>query len=1721
MNDIFESVSLVDNLSHKCSKFIRIIVAFIICALFLALPHSNVYGMPFNSAVNYSVGSSPRSVAVGYFNGDTNLDLAVANYGSDNVSILLGVGDGTFGAAVNYAVGTWPDSVAVGDFNSDNKTDLAVANENSNNVSILLGVGDGTFGTAVNYGAGTSPSSVAVGDFNGGGILDLAVANNGTNNVSILLGVGDGTFGAAVNYNVGSGPTSVAVDDFNGDTNLDLAVANYTGNNVSILLGVGDGTFGAAVNYAAGTGASSVAVGNFNSDNTDLAVANYGDNNVSILLGAGDGTFGAAVNYGAGLGSTSVAVDDFNGDGKSDLAVVNYGDNNVSILLGYGDGTFSAPVNYNVGTWPLSVAVGDFNGDSNPDLAVVNVFSDNVSILINTSAIAPTFTSAATNTAGTTITITFSKNMADPAGKQAEFSYKVNGGLAQTFSAAAFGADNTRIDLTCSGTGIVYGDNVTVSYAKGTVLAADGNVLESFTDQPVTNNLPVPPTFVSAATNTTGTIITITFSKNMADPAGKQAEFSYKVNAGLAQTFSAAALNADNTKIDLTCSGTAIVFGDTVTVSYTKGTVLAADGGVLASFTDQPVTNNMPGPPTFVSAATNTAGTIITIIFSKNMADPAGKQAEFSYKVNAGPAQTFSAAAFGSDNTRIDLTCSGTAIVYGDNVTVSYTLGTVLAADGGILASFTDQPVTNNMPGPPTFVSAATNTAGTIITITFSKNIADPAGKQAEFSYKVNAGLAQTFSVAALNADNTKIDLTCSGTTIVFGDTITVSYTLGTVLAADGGILASFTDQPVTNNMVAPPTFVSAATNTAGTVITITFSKNMADPAGKQAEFSYKVNAGPVQTLSAAALNADNTKIDLNCSGTAVVYGDNVTVSYTKGTVLAADGGVLASFTDQPVTNNMVVPPTFVSAATNTAGTIITISFSKNMADPAGKQAEFSYKVNAGPAQTFSAAVLNADNTKIDLTCSGIAIVYGDNVTVSYAKGTVVAADGGVLASFTDQPVTNNLPVPPPTFISATTNTAGTVITITFSKNTDPAGKQAEFSYKVNAGLAQTFSAAAFGADNTRIDLTCSGTAIVYGDTVTVSYTKGTVLAADGGVLASFTDQPVTNNLPGPPTFVSAATNTTGTIITITFSKNMADPAGKQAEFSYKVNAGLAQTFSAAAFGSDNTRIDLTCSGTAIVYGDTVTVSYTLGTVLAADGGILASFADRPVTNNMPGPPTFVSAATNTAGTVITIIFSKNMADPAGKQAEFSYKVNAGPAQTFSAAAFGSDNTRIDLTCSGTAIVYGDNVTVSYTLGTVLAADGGILASFTDQPVTNNMPGPPTFVSAATNTTGTIITITFSKNMADPAGKQAEFSYKVNGGLDQTFSSAALNADNTRIDLTCSGTAIVYGNVVTVSYTLGTVLAADGTVLASFIDRPVINTIQLLQSSQQVNTATGTGTAIFTANNGSITGLTATVATTCGTLPGFIFPHGFFSFNIINITPGSMVTITINLPLNMPLGTRYWKCLNGQWVDCSSLLGDNNGDNVLTLTITDGGLGDADGVANGTIVDPGGPAYALAAAEPAVPRGSSLPPNWLKPAEMSLKYLNVNPKEASANQPVTIITNVVNTGNEAGNYEVVLKINGQVEQTKTVGVGAQGTQPVKFTITKAQPGTYAVDIGGQTGSFTVLSTRSAGAFSNSWLIVVLIICALIVVTVVVLRFKFRRAAQKSKAAQEDIVNTNK
>jgi hypothetical protein len=309
-------------------------------------------------------------LAVGDFNGDGKLDLAVADLIGNTVSILLGDGRGNFTLVSSPTVGAYPESVAVGDFNGDGKLDLAVADFLGNTVSILLGDGTGNFTLASSPATGVGPFSVAVGDFNGDGKLDLAAANV-DNTVSILLGDGTGNF--TLTSSLPYGGYGIATGDFNGDGKLDLAVADSTaggGGVVSVLLGDGTGNFTLVSSSYTSCCPNSVVAGDFNGDGKlDLAVAQFAGG-IFILLGDGTGNFTLASNPGADYGLISIAAGDLNGDGNLDLALSNHYDTTVSVLLGDGAGNFTACCALPIGSYPEGVTVGDFNGDGKVDLAV-------------------------------------------------------------------------------------------------------------------------------------------------------------------------------------------------------------------------------------------------------------------------------------------------------------------------------------------------------------------------------------------------------------------------------------------------------------------------------------------------------------------------------------------------------------------------------------------------------------------------------------------------------------------------------------------------------------------------------------------------------------------------------------------------------------------------------------------------------------------------------------------------------------------------------------------------------------------------------------------------------------------------------------------------------------------------------------------------------------------------------------------------------------------------------------------------------------------------------------------------------------------------------------------------------------------------------------------------------------------------------------------------------
>jgi hypothetical protein len=150
----------------------------------------------FGTSTRYNVGTILDGLAVGDFNGDGIPDLAVSSFATAEEIILLGNGDGTFRVTAQIHVGA-PSAVAVADFNGDGIPDLVVANYDSM-VSVLLGVGDGTFQDPLNFDSGPSTSGVAAGDFNGDGYPDVVVTNSSANTASVLPNDGHWGLGPAL-----------------------------------------------------------------------------------------------------------------------------------------------------------------------------------------------------------------------------------------------------------------------------------------------------------------------------------------------------------------------------------------------------------------------------------------------------------------------------------------------------------------------------------------------------------------------------------------------------------------------------------------------------------------------------------------------------------------------------------------------------------------------------------------------------------------------------------------------------------------------------------------------------------------------------------------------------------------------------------------------------------------------------------------------------------------------------------------------------------------------------------------------------------------------------------------------------------------------------------------------------------------------------------------------------------------------------------------------------------------------------------------------------------------------------------------------------------------------------------------------------------------------------------------------------------------------------------
>jgi len=317
------------------------------------------------STAEYEVGWHPTSLAVGHFNEDQFLDLAVVirdwDPGRDGpiacpgppppdtprgeVVLLLGNGDGSLRPSSRTFVGQNPSDLKTMDFDADGLDDLVVANLGKPRtgkrgyVSLLRGR-SGTFEPERQIIESLSPHQLAIADFNGDGIQDIVVADRGTErqlgDVAVLPGAGKGAFASKLVIQTEWSGGCIAAEDLDHDGRSDLVVADprgrkdpYSGGETRIHFGQDDGlpTHG---KVQPGARPLCAATGDFDGNGKhDLLILNAA-HDFSILLGSGR-TFSTPTRFSTPGPATRLVPADVNGDGRSD--VVSGLENGVGILL--------------------------------------------------------------------------------------------------------------------------------------------------------------------------------------------------------------------------------------------------------------------------------------------------------------------------------------------------------------------------------------------------------------------------------------------------------------------------------------------------------------------------------------------------------------------------------------------------------------------------------------------------------------------------------------------------------------------------------------------------------------------------------------------------------------------------------------------------------------------------------------------------------------------------------------------------------------------------------------------------------------------------------------------------------------------------------------------------------------------------------------------------------------------------------------------------------------------------------------------------------------------------------------------------------------------------------------------------------------------------------------------------------------------------------------------
>ena len=1035
-----------------------------------------------------------------------------------------------------------------------------------------------------------------------------------------------------------------------------------------------------------------------------------------------------------------------------------------------------------------------------------------------------------------------------------------------------------------------------------------------------------------AATNTDGTVISVHHSVALdaARSTATTADYTIRVN-GTARATNTYTLGYSSNDVVLTLTSAPIVYGNTVTVSYNAGggrKTYQAGGGntTLSTYTNLAVTNAVPAPdttaPTLTSAATNTAGTAINLVYNEALLTssiPSASAYDITQDGATIPSANYSVGVAGST---VTITFTSALIVNATRVVMNYTPGATPVKDlaGNAAAAVTNNVVSNIVPDTtaPRVIGRVTNTAGTLVTIQFNEPLSTTnVPDSADFWLRVNGNTYPSNQISVDITDSV-VNLHLTGTPIIFGDSLFIDYTHNVLTSKQiqdvAHNIGNSTNNEQVQNLVpdlGAPLIDGRQTNAAGDRVTMHYSYPLlATSVPASNEYAFTVNSSPYTNFT---VSIDGSDVVLILGGAAIANGDVLSISYSGTSLKRASNSIsAATFSNLAVDNLVPAPgaPYVLNGETSVDGAYVYINMNKPMnTSQVPLASDFFVEFDSQPySGTFTVAV-SGSQVILHLSNPAAFLTY---VEVGYTPGLAAnrlkSLDDGEALAWIDLDVQNQVPdTTAPTVVSRVTNSAGTQLIITFSEQLcETCLPDTSDLYLVFDGTRYSPSDYSMSISGATYTFTLTGAPITFGQILRLSYVPNSVVAKRvqdiaGNLLPPTNNAVITNMVSstGAPVVTSKTVNPAGTAVTVAFDLPL-DSASVPAasEFVLKVNGSVyANTdYSVSISG---TSVILTLTGAPIASGATVLLSYA-GSSIKASGIAAAHFTDNTVATVVR--PELVTLATDTTvGRHIYLTYNLPLnASSIPAATDFTLTVNGVvySSSNITVSVTGS-SVVIDLLLTGAAIKQTDVVRLVYTPGGSPIEDtaGNDAAALPLTVVSNRVPDTtaPENISFTTNLLGDELIWTYNEPLNPARVPLATDLVITVNGLVYATPEYTVSVDDSRMVVHLNGERVRFGQTVLVAYTPG----LDANKLAD----PAGNVVQeephatVLNQVSSTAVPTVTSMATNTAGNQVVITYNKTLdATSVPLVNDFIFSLNdvvYSSSNISVAVSGSSVILTL------------------------------------------------------------------------------------------------------------------------------------------------------------------------------------------------------------------------------------